>query len=56
MESEDDLPDLRMDDLGATKDVLAAFIKELETVKQIAKLNSLEHTKLAYKNPLHVAK
>ncbi|XP_065362040.1 uncharacterized protein MBD-R2 [Calliphora vicina] len=56
LESEDDLPDLRMDDLGATKDVLAAFIKELETVKQIAKLNSLEHTKLAYKHPLHVAK
>ncbi|XP_037808543.1 uncharacterized protein LOC119601593 [Lucilia sericata] len=52
LESEDDLPDLREDDLGATKDVLAAFIKELDTVKQIAKLNSLEHTKLAYKNPI----
>ena len=52
LESEDDLPDLRDSDLGATKDVLAAFIKELDTVKQIAKLNSLEHTKLAYKNPI----
>ncbi|KAM7364265.1 PHD finger protein MBD-R2 [Cochliomyia hominivorax] len=52
LESEDDLPDLREDDLGATKEILAAFIKELDTVKQIAKLNSLEHTKLAYKNPI----
>lgn len=49
LESEDDL---REDDLGATKDALATFIKELDTVKLIGKLNSLEHTKLAYKNPI----
>ncbi|XP_061397609.1 uncharacterized protein LOC133333310 [Musca vetustissima] len=50
LEQEDDLPDLRDADLGTTKDVLASFIKELDTVKQIAKLNALEHTKMAYKN------
>lgn len=52
LENEDNLPDLREDDFGATKDALAVFIKELDTVKLIAKLNSLEHTKLAYKNPI----
>ncbi|XP_013106488.1 uncharacterized protein LOC106086376 [Stomoxys calcitrans] len=51
LEQEDDLPDLHDADIGATKDVLASFIKELDTVKLIAKLNALEHTKMALKNP-----
>ncbi|XP_058985010.1 uncharacterized protein LOC131805629 [Musca domestica] len=50
LEQEDDLPDLHDADLGTTKDVLATFIKDLDTMKQIAKLNALEHTKIALKN------
>ncbi|XP_073830327.1 PHD finger protein MBD-R2 [Musca autumnalis] len=50
LEQEHDLPDLHDADLGTTKDVLASFIKELDTVKLIAKLNALEHTKMALKN------
>lgn len=46
------MPDLHDADLGATKDALAAFIKELDTVKKIGKLNALEHTKQAIKNPI----
>lgn len=51
LERNDSLEDLKGATCSGTKDVLAAFIKELDTVKQIAKLNTLEHRKLANKSP-----
>uniref|UniRef100_A0A1A9WL49 Uncharacterized protein n=1 Tax=Glossina brevipalpis TaxID=37001 RepID=A0A1A9WL49_9MUSC len=51
LERNDNLEDLKETNCSATKDVLAAFIKELDTVKQIGKLNILEHRKLANKSP-----
>ncbi|CAD6991243.1 unnamed protein product [Ceratitis capitata] len=56
LESQDDLFDLKEDDFKTTKDVLATFIKELDTMKQLAKLNSLEHTKQSIKNSTITAK
>ncbi|KAL9889952.1 PHD finger protein MBD-R2 isoform 1-T3 [Glossina fuscipes fuscipes] len=51
LERNDSLEDLKGANCSGTKDVLAAFIKELDTIKQIAKLNTLEHRKLANKSP-----
>ncbi|XP_067616959.1 PHD finger protein 20-like protein 1 [Eurosta solidaginis] len=50
LERQDDIFDLRDADLKSTKDVVATFIKELDTMKQLAKLNILENTKQSLKN------
>ncbi|XP_011210144.2 uncharacterized protein LOC105230848 [Bactrocera dorsalis] len=50
LESQDDLIDLKDADYKSTKDVLATFIKELDVMKQLAKLNALENTKQTMKN------
>lgn len=48
LEAADNLPDLKTADIEETKDVLATFIKELETMKSIAKINAMVHKKKQY--------
>lgn len=50
LENQDELIDLKDGDYKSTKDVLATFIKELDVMKQLAKLNALENTKQTIKN------
>ncbi|XP_011179347.1 uncharacterized protein LOC105210226 [Zeugodacus cucurbitae] len=50
LENQDELIDLKDGDYKSTKDVLASFIKELDVMKQLAKLNALENTKQTMKN------
>ncbi|XP_055902975.1 uncharacterized protein LOC129939123 [Eupeodes corollae] len=45
LEAADNLPDMKSADIEETKDVLASFIKELETMKSIAKINAMMHKK-----------
>ncbi|XP_053961246.1 uncharacterized protein LOC128865178 [Anastrepha ludens] len=54
LECQDDLFDLKDGDFKSTKEVLSTFIKELDVMKQLAKLNTLESTKQSVKNTLAV--
>ncbi|XP_055849339.1 uncharacterized protein LOC129914222 [Episyrphus balteatus] len=45
LEAADNLPDMKSADIEETKDVLATFIKELEIMKSIAKINAMVHKK-----------
>ncbi|KAH8312179.1 hypothetical protein KR044_009725 [Drosophila immigrans] len=49
LEKEDNLSDYKDASMSATKDALATFIKELETLKRLAKLNKVVNMKNAQK-------
>ncbi|KAI8045043.1 uncharacterized protein LOC128252144 [Drosophila gunungcola] len=49
LEKEDDLEDLKDGDISTTKEALATFIKELETMKRLAKLNQVANLKQTLK-------
>ncbi|XP_030374502.1 uncharacterized protein LOC115624059 [Scaptodrosophila lebanonensis] len=49
LEKEDNLVDLKDSDISGTKEAVATFIKELETLKRLAKLNNVANMKKALK-------
>ncbi|XP_034486816.1 uncharacterized protein LOC117791228 [Drosophila innubila] len=49
LEKEDNLPDLKDANMSTTKEALATFIKELETLKRLAKLNKVANMKITLK-------
>ncbi|XP_017041122.1 uncharacterized protein LOC108088019 [Drosophila ficusphila] len=49
LEKEDSLEDLKDGDISTTKEALATFIKELETMKRLAKLNQVANLKQSLK-------
>ncbi|KAH8306449.1 hypothetical protein KR018_011577 [Drosophila ironensis] len=53
LEREDSLEDLKDgDDISATKEAIATFIKELETLKRLSKLNQVVNLKNSLKEPV----
>ncbi|XP_039492234.1 uncharacterized protein LOC120452189 [Drosophila santomea] len=50
LEKEDTLDDLKDADISTTKEALATFIKELETMKRLAKLNQVANMKQSLKD------
>ncbi|XP_016961040.1 uncharacterized protein LOC108031820 [Drosophila biarmipes] len=50
LEKEDTLEDLKDGDISTTKEALATFIKELETMKRLAKLNHVANMKQSLKD------
>ncbi|XP_017098678.2 PHD finger protein 20-like protein 1 [Drosophila bipectinata] len=53
LEKEDNLDDLKDgDDVSTTKEAMATFIKDLETLKRLARLNQVAHLKQSLKEPV----
>lgn len=50
LEKEDTLTDLKDANMSTTKESMATFIKELETLKRLANLNKVVNMKQALKN------
>ncbi|XP_017000404.3 PHD finger protein 20-like protein 1 [Drosophila takahashii] len=50
LEKEDSFDDLKEGDISVTKEALATFIKELETMKRLAKLNQVANMKQSLKD------
>ncbi|KAH8242675.1 hypothetical protein KR032_001081 [Drosophila birchii] len=50
LEKEDSLEDLKDSDISTTKEAMAAFIKELETMKRLARLNQVANIKQSLKD------
>ncbi|XP_016939943.4 PHD finger protein 20-like protein 1 [Drosophila suzukii] len=50
LEKEDSLEDLKDGDISTTKEALATFIKELETMKRLAKINQVANRKQSLKD------
>lgn len=52
LEKDDSLDDLKdNDDISTTKEAMATFIKELETLKRLARLNQVANLKQSLKDP-----
>lgn len=53
LEKDDSLDDLKNnDDISTTKEAMATFIKELETLKRLARLNQVANLKQSLKDPV----